>query len=37
MTKVSHELYDEVYNLWMKASKTLPAGTVLRYTIQPLG
>ncbi|OKL57121.1 hypothetical protein UA08_07505 [Talaromyces atroroseus] len=36
-TKVSQELYEEVYSLWMETCKYLPAGSVLHYTIQPVG
>lgn len=36
-TKVSQELYEDVYKLWAEVCKTLPADTVLHYTIQPFG
>ncbi|RAH72997.1 FAD-binding oxidoreductase [Aspergillus aculeatinus CBS 121060] len=36
-TRVSHDLYDRVYLCWMQLRKTLPAGCVLHYTIQPMG
>ncbi|KAJ5914076.1 6-hydroxy-D-nicotine oxidase [Penicillium tannophilum] len=36
-TKVSQELYEDVYKLWTKVCKTLPADAVLHYTIQPFG
>lgn len=36
-TKVSQELYEDVYKLWVKVCKTLPAEAVLHYTVQPFG
>ncbi|KAB8245783.1 hypothetical protein BDV35DRAFT_405535 [Aspergillus flavus] len=36
-TQVSQELYEEVYKSWTEVCKTLPAGCVLHYTIQPMG
>ncbi|OJJ72078.1 hypothetical protein ASPBRDRAFT_43473 [Aspergillus brasiliensis CBS 101740] len=36
-TRVSQELYEEVYNTWVDVCKTLPTGAVLHYTIQPMG
>lgn len=36
-TKVSQELYEEVYNAWDDICKRLPAGCVLHYMIQPMG
>ncbi|PWY88422.1 6-hydroxy-D-nicotine oxidase [Aspergillus heteromorphus CBS 117.55] len=36
-TKVSHDLYEEVFKAWGEVSKTLPTGAVLHYTIQPFG
>ncbi|KAE8309104.1 6-hydroxy-D-nicotine oxidase [Aspergillus transmontanensis] len=36
-TQVSQELYEEVYKSWVEVCKTLPAGCVLHYTIQPMG
>lgn len=36
-TKVSQELYEDVYKLWDEVCKTLPADAVLHYTIQPFG
>lgn len=36
-TRNSPELYEEVYNAWVEVRKTLPADTVLHYTIQPVG
>lgn len=36
-TKVSQELYEDVYKLWTEVCKTLPAGCILHYTIQPFG
>ncbi|KAB8220466.1 6-hydroxy-D-nicotine oxidase [Aspergillus novoparasiticus] len=35
--QVSQELYEEVYKSWVEVCKTLPAGCVLHYTIQPMG
>ncbi|GAQ44259.1 hypothetical protein AtubIFM55763_011527 [Aspergillus tubingensis] len=36
-TRNSPELYEEVYKTWVEVRKTLPADTVLHYTIQPVG
>nr|XP_001398768.2 hypothetical protein ANI_1_1246164 [Aspergillus niger CBS 513.88] len=36
-TRNSTALYDEVYKAWVEVRKTLPADTVLHYTIQPFG
>ncbi|KAF7628947.1 hypothetical protein AFLA_004290 [Aspergillus flavus NRRL3357] len=36
-TQASQELYEEVYKSWTEVCKTLPAGCVLHYTIQPMG
>ncbi|KAJ5785135.1 uncharacterized protein N7503_010347 [Penicillium pulvis] len=36
-TKVSQELYEDVYKLWTETCKSLPADAVLHYTIQPFG
>lgn len=36
-TKISQELYEEVYKAWDETCKSLPAGCVLHYTIQPMG
>lgn len=36
-TKLSHELYEDVYKLWTEVCKTLPADAALHYTIQPFG
>ncbi|KAI5926035.1 hypothetical protein F4810DRAFT_708117 [Camillea tinctor] len=35
-TKVSNELYAEVHKAWLDATKKLPPGTTLSYTIQPV-
>ncbi|KAI1858520.1 uncharacterized protein JN550_012567 [Neoarthrinium moseri] len=35
-TKLSQELYDDVYKLWQGISKKIPDGAMLHYTIQPL-
>ncbi|KAH7328991.1 hypothetical protein B0I35DRAFT_418986 [Stachybotrys elegans] len=36
-TKVSFDLYAQVYEAWTEITKTLPEGMVLHYTIQPVG
>ena len=36
-TKVSQELYEDVYKSWTEVCKSLPADHVLHYTIQPMG
>ncbi|PYH81523.1 FAD-binding domain-containing protein [Aspergillus uvarum CBS 121591] len=36
-TRVSHDLYDRVYQCWAQLRATLPVGCVLHYTIQPMG
>lgn len=36
-TRVSQELYKEVYKVWTKTCETLPSDCVLHYTIQPMG
>ncbi|OJJ08590.1 hypothetical protein ASPVEDRAFT_156216 [Aspergillus versicolor CBS 583.65] len=36
-TRVSQDLYEEVYHVWKKTCATLPAECVLHYTIQPMG
>jgi hypothetical protein len=36
-TKVSLELYEDVYKSWTEICKTLPTDAVLHYTIQPFG
>ncbi|KAJ5657925.1 6-hydroxy-D-nicotine oxidase [Penicillium longicatenatum] len=36
-TKVSQELYEDVYKSWTEICKTLPTDAVLHYTIQPFG
>ncbi|KAJ5101068.1 6-hydroxy-D-nicotine oxidase [Penicillium angulare] len=36
-TKVSQDLYEDVYNSWIEVCKTLPKDCVLHYTIQPFG
>lgn len=36
-TRVSQDLYEEVYQVWKKTCATLPAECVLHYTIQPMG
>ncbi|RAH85470.1 FAD-binding domain-containing protein [Aspergillus japonicus CBS 114.51] len=36
-TRVSHDLYDRVYQCWIQLRATLPVGCVLHYTIQPMG
>ncbi|PYI28057.1 hypothetical protein BP00DRAFT_403651 [Aspergillus indologenus CBS 114.80] len=36
-TRVSHDLYDRVYQCWTQLRATLPVGCVLHYTIQPMG
>ncbi|RAL04565.1 FAD-binding oxidoreductase [Aspergillus ibericus CBS 121593] len=35
-TKVSVELYEDVYTLWNGVRSTLPDGCILHYTIQPM-
>ncbi|KAI1492419.1 hypothetical protein F5X96DRAFT_691612 [Biscogniauxia mediterranea] len=35
-TKVSNDLYAEVHKAWLDATKKLPPGTTLSYTIQPV-
>ncbi|KAJ3534208.1 hypothetical protein NM208_g7635 [Fusarium decemcellulare] len=36
-TKVSQDLYTDVYKAWLEISQTLPEGAVLHHTIQPIG
>ncbi|KAF4462413.1 Bifunctional solanapyrone synthase [Fusarium albosuccineum] len=36
-TKVSQDLYADVYKAWLEISQTLPEGAVLHHTIQPIG
>ncbi|KAF4991537.1 hypothetical protein FDECE_14011 [Fusarium decemcellulare] len=36
-TKMSQDLYADVYKAWLEISQTLPEGAVLHHTIQPIG
>lgn len=36
-TRISQELYEKVYKSWDETCKSLPAGYVLHFTIQPMG
>lgn len=35
-TKISADLYNDVNKLWQEATKKVPEGAALHYTIQPL-